>query len=421
MKLYPYQEEAVDLLTNNARYLLAYEMGLGKTAIAIKACERLLPVKQSCLVICPASLRFNWMSEIDRWSDMRSSLVEKWSDLRDVQIGVTSYERAVKLFNYGLNFCPFLVIFDEAHYLKNPKAKRTKQLLRAVGAARASWFLTGTPILNNAGDLWPILSHCSLGKVGNYWSFVQRYCNVYKSPWGNSFYGCKHVQELAELIQPWVNRQTVQNVLSDLPESSESVIQLEVENNVDLTEFTDDILDIIEGNSVPPERRAKASSAARIAGEAKIIPSAKHIAMLLESGEQVVVFAHHNAVVTGLHEMLPKSKIIIGNMPHDERQANVDAFQSGKLKCLIVSVMAGGTGITLTKSRIGVFVELPWSAAAYMQAKARLCRIGQKHFVNFYFLSTLSELDRRILRALETKGKTMQNFSDAMLTYSEVL
>lgn len=142
-----YQRAAVErMLSMEGNILLADEPGLGKTPTAIEYANRLRP--DDLVIVCPASLRLNWRAELERWLTYRPACID-----------VLSYEGMTKRPLTPVPERKRLVVFDEAHYLKNPKAKRTKAALKLK--QDKILFLTGTPVVNRPIDLYPILSLCS--------------------------------------------------------------------------------------------------------------------------------------------------------------------------------------------------------------------------------------------------------------------
>ena len=163
-KLMPFQEEGVEFLKAHKHALLADDMGLGKTAQAIVAANELKANK--ILVICPASVKIHWMHEFRKWTDKPYALqiINKKSDkiYFNTRITIINYDLVISkgIYNqlihqeFGVGIC------DEAHYLKNLTAKRTKAILGKKGILThcfCKWMLTGTPILNRPIELFPIL------------------------------------------------------------------------------------------------------------------------------------------------------------------------------------------------------------------------------------------------------------------------
>jgi SNF2 family DNA or RNA helicase len=172
--LYPFQIEGVEWLAGRKYALLADEMGLGKTVQALLA----LPPGCPALVVCPASLKYNWAEEVRRWrGDFTATVLEGKNPFRLPRPGevvVVNYERLSARLDYpqmlyqdeespGLS--EVCLVLDEAHLVKNRNAKRTRQARVLVRGARSAWGLTGTPLLGRPEDLYDVLNTLGLAEV----------------------------------------------------------------------------------------------------------------------------------------------------------------------------------------------------------------------------------------------------------------
>ena len=192
MQLFPYQEEGVAFLTSRFHALLGDDMGLGKTIQVIASWDKL--GVRSMMVICPSSVKYNWARQIAKWSDRRLVVfvVKDGSTeipLR-VNIIVVNYELLLRdkifkqLVSRGQRVGYDAVVCDEAHYLKNRDAKRTKRVLGKdsfMHNARYKWMLTGSFLLNRPVESYPILSTLAPEVIAphNSWEdFGKRYCGA---------------------------------------------------------------------------------------------------------------------------------------------------------------------------------------------------------------------------------------------------
>lgn len=222
--LFPYQVEGARFLAERKRALLADDMGLGKSAQAIEACKML--GVGIVTVICPASVRQNWIREFEKF----------WPGFRPI---VASYDQVVR--NGGTDWCGSgnnALILDEAHYLKTRTAKRTKAIFGPkcdgvgglVERAKHVFLLTGTPTPNNPSELWSALRAVmpqtistpssiehTRDKPLTYWQFINRYCYLRDNGFGYEIVKGKNLSELRERIKPYVLRRKKDEVLKDLP------------------------------------------------------------------------------------------------------------------------------------------------------------------------------------------------------------
>jgi SNF2 family DNA or RNA helicase len=219
MTPFPYQIEGAKFLATAKRALLADDLGLGKSAQAILACDEV--GAQHVLVICPASVRENWKREFAKFS------------AAGIKPVVQSYNNA-----NAINTDPppgdmwDALILDESHYLKSKDAKRTKAIFGPkcdgvgglVERAKHVFLLTGTPAPNHAAELWPMLRAVmpesipsATGRPMPYWSFVSRYCRTRDNGFGIKPVGTKNHEKLREAMSPFVLRRKKKEVLKDLP------------------------------------------------------------------------------------------------------------------------------------------------------------------------------------------------------------
>lgn len=433
-QLRPYQEKAVGWLVNQRRSILGSDCGTGKTAQLVRALCLSRPSTDPIIVICPANVKYNWEAEINMWSIRPAccQVIETKKDIFDKPVD-PHYQFWIIIMSYGIavDICqkrkikPSVVVFDESHKLKNPTTKRAKALLgkfSPVHLAEKVYFLTGTPLPNNLIDGYVPMNFCLGGKLGKYWDFAYRYCYVKDTPYGKKIYGTRTdtLPELVELVRPILYRDKIEDVLPELPESQDTIVQLEhTEHSLEvcaaLKSQEDQIAkDIEAGKTV--KMTGDLSKYRRELGGEKLYQAMEYIDDLLESGAgPIVVFAHHTDLIAKL-SMTPKQikNSITGATPSKERQEICDKFQAGELDALFISIQAGGEGINLTRSRTAVFVEQDWSAASMHQARARLMRFGQKNFVNYYYLMFPNSIDQKIYGAVRRKNKDIQAFWDCM-------
>src|SRR4030066_1237078 len=227
-ELFPFQKAGVQFIENtNGRTLIADEMGLGKTLQSIAYCQ-LHAEKRPILVICPATLKLNWQREFKKWTDIKSYVINS----QDLKYQLPIYEAYI--INYDivgkmeemLKKMKFQVmILDEAHYLKNPKALRSKAINGLNKTIPHILALTGTPILNRPVEIFNILKMLSPQNFGNYFDFVKRYCGATYGRWGMDVSGATNIQELSDKLRSTVMiRREKKDVLTELPDKTRVVV-----------------------------------------------------------------------------------------------------------------------------------------------------------------------------------------------------
>ncbi len=428
--LYPYQRAGVAWLAQQKTALLADEMGLGKTAQAIFAAAEIGAHRIG--VVCPASLRLNWRREFDRW----------WPDwIERPLLYVESYDKVARHCWREPNFD--LLIVDEAHYAKTPTAARTKALYGKsadgsglVSKAKRTWLLTGTPAPNNPAELWthlralrPEIVTGANGKPAAYWSFVKRYCHTFDNGFGLQIGKGRRLDELKKIIAPFILRRTKAEVLQDLPEVRFDVLpldgivtvnRLEADHLVAMFEHDERLaLKVLREEGIDGLRKIASHVATlrRLTAMAKVPSLIDWIEGFLESGEKLVVFAHHRDVLDALDKAF-RVEAGFADAPRQfwnvsvarvdgsttDRQAEVDRFQGDpRCRLFIGQLQAAGTGLTLTAASTVLLAEQSWVPAENVQAAARVHRIGQKNACQVWSAVLAGSIDEQVGAALTRK------------------
>lgn len=409
-ELFPYQVEGARWLANVGRGLLADEMGLGKTAQAIAAAKT--AGVGYVLVVCPASVVPSWRREIARfWPDCPA-----WN--------VVSYDhvaRRVGVLDWGATGIPSVLILDEAHYLKNRTAKRTRAIFGekcdGVGGlaqeATHVFCLTGTPTPNNPSELWPMLRAVMPGAIPGekkpltYSQFLHRYCVLRDNGFGLEIVKGKNLAELRSRIAPYILRRKKDDVLKDLPPIRFDHLFLEGDLGLpsDLAALSSLLNFVLDSEGVDglPKVAQQVSALRRITGLAKVKPVLAWVNDWIEAGgKKLVVFAHHRDVIEALR--IPHSVVLTGSTSAHDRHAAIDAFQNDPdVRVFIGQIQAAGTGITLTAASDALFVESSWVPAENEQAAMRIHRIGQKNACTVRFATLAGSIDEKIQRAVLRK------------------
>ncbi|GEM_PF-573219 len=412
LALLPFQRAGVAYALRRKATLIGDEMGLGKTPQSIGVANA--TGARSILVICPLSVKVNWEREIGRWSTADPALsvghatAREWPET-DVVIChydvLSRHEDDLRARRWDL------IVLDEAHYLKNPKAQRTRAVfgrkdLPALDA-ECKLVLTGTPVPNRPVELYPVLRWLDPNVAGTWHRYVTRYCAGKQTRWGWDVSGASNLGELQEKLRSTVMvRRRKADVLTELPPKRRQVVPLDpadvsgglraidaerrhmaaaaaaregAQIEVELAKASDD--PAVYRAAVAKLREAQAaefSAMSRLRHDTAVVKApavAEHVASLLESGEpKVAVWAHHHDVVAILRERLAEygAVVVTGETPQSERQAAVDAFQAPDgPRVFIGSITAAGTGITLTAAQTAVFAELDWVPGNVSQAEDR--------------------------------------------------
>ena len=425
-----YQRAGIMYALAHKGTLLADSMGLGKSIQALGVINASPDVRR-VLIVCPASLKLNWRNECRKWLT-RANVVRVWPLLRDAQgtpdvlVDVINYDILKKL---PKDASWDLLVLDEAHYVKNPKSQRTKLVQALKKRCARVLALTGTPILNRPVELWPILQivapetwdpagfargkQLGAGEGAGFFKFARRYCAAHEVWIGRSkhwdFTGASNLEELQEKLRATcMVRRLKADVLKELPAKRRQTIELEIDADEELdaerTSWGDSDFE-------PVKARARVQfteiSSARAALALKKVPAVvEHMCDALESSPKIVLFAHHRAVIEALRDQLAMYSpvVITGETPIEERQANVERFQTDPTcRVIIGSIGAMGVGLTLTAASHVVFAELDWTPANVTQAEDRCHRIGQLESVLVQHLVVKGSLDARMVELLIQK------------------
>lgn len=381
MRLYPYQSEAVRFAFDKKYSLNAFEMGLGKTHVALGLVRRL---KKKTLVVCPAFLVNNWKDEI------------KKNGVSDEYFTICSYTKISHFLDEPFH----TVIIDEAHYLKNPDSQRSKIMMSYVQKNRPKYLLmlTGTPLKNDASEIFSLLKILSIGYdlkqfkkfKDNYWRFKNYFMNrtqmIISGRTVNKFKGIKNKDEFTSMVAPiFLRRRTDQTI--KLPESISKYIRQNV------TIFDDDFAEAYNSGDKQSFMTVKAKAAEHT--------TLYTLQILEEIPGQCVIFTDHVISAKKLAKAL-KVEPIYGNVKGEDRDRIVEDFKTGKTNYLVATYKTAGVGLTLTNACHMVFNDLPYVPADLEQAKARIRRIGQKHTCYYYYMA-LSSMYFRIFQAIKRK------------------
>lgn len=433
--LHDYQDQGADWLASRDRALLADEMGLGKSAQVIAACDRL--ALSRVLVVCPASARVHWAREFERWSFFSPAVrpVFAGDDALSPAAGVVvcSYDYASAFTDRLRHLAPWdLLVLDECHMLKGIDTRRTRAVLGRDGLVRYAarvWALSGTPVPNHPGELWPLL-YTFGGTSLPYEAYVERYCTGYFNAHGFQVSGAKRdrLPELTEALGRLALRRRKADVLRELPPISFSDVTVtagavDVERLRPTSVAQEEFLARLNEERGRVARHldrqdlagleALACSVAtlrRFTGLQKVAPVIQLVReeLALHLYDKLVIFAVHRDVIellsVGLRNFQPA--VLDGSARATERQDAVDRFRSDAgCRVFIGNILAAGTAINLTAAHHVLFAELDWVPGNNQQAAMRSHRIGQTSAVTVRFVALPESTDQRIVEALRRKAQ----------------
>jgi SWI/SNF-related matrix-associated actin-dependent regulator 1 of chromatin subfamily A len=414
-----HQKTAIEKLLANDKFILADDMGLGKTTAAVIA--SLESGAKKILIVCPASLKINWEREIKNYTDRRILLIEgkKWGSTFDYYIinydilknfHTTDKSEDSEAYQLITNAGFDLAIVDEAHYISNSTAQRTKLLNDILSKIPKVWLLTGTPMTSRPINYYNLLKIVESPLTLNWQSYVFRYCAGYQFRVGNrkvwNTSGASNLDELREKTKNLVLRRMKTDIL-DLPEKIITPVYLELQSRFYDHEL-EDFIRISKENrqsesvSVTLNRLMKLRQLIAIE---KVPYTCEFIDKFVEQDKKVIVFTNFTASLDMLHEKYKKNSVILdGRMSKEKRQESVDKFQNNdKIKIFISNIKAGGVGITLTAAETVIMNDLSFVPADHSQAEDRAYRYGQKNSVLVYYPVFENTIEIQVYNILQKK------------------
>lgn len=426
--LFPYQREGVSHLLRAGRAVLADDMGLGKTVQTIAACEvlRREDERRRVLIVCPASLKAQWASEISRYARAEAVVIGGDAEARRASLAsnapyvIVNYELTWRELGSLRSRGTDVLVLDEAQRARNFRTK-TASSLRNI-PSEFLFVLTGTPIENRLDDLYGILQLVDPNILGPLWKFNLDY-HVRHAETGKVV-GYRNLSELRRVIAPWVLRRRKEDVLEQLPP---------------LTEQTRYVALTKEQTEQEEMHRVSASKLAAIArqrtlgaNDRKILvghlqsarlacnfvrgspsPKIDELAQLVteiagqESGSKVLVFSEWIEMLKLAAEKLDALKIghlmLHGSIPTPKRAALIEQFRSDVDKVVLLSTDAGGVGLNLQVASYVIHLDLPWNPSRLDQRTARSHRVGQSRGVSVTYLVAESGIERGIEGTLTSK------------------
>ena len=391
-----HQKEAIQKLVENKKFILADDMGLGKTTSTI--ISALETGAKKVLIICPASLKINWQREIENYSDRTTSIIEgkKWDDADFVIINydiIKNFHDDKKKSESTIVKSKFdLVIVDEAHYVQNSQAQRTK-LINDIGRnVERVWLLTGTPITSRPINYFNLLNLIDSPVAQNWMAYVKRYCNGFQFQAGRrkiwNVSGASNLEELRDRTSPLVLRRLKENVL-DLPEKIITPVYLRLKSK-EYEELMGEYYDWYDKSGESDSltlQFTKLTKVRQVIAEEKTKATIELCENIIEQGKKVIVFTNFTKSLEMILQHFGKSAVRLdGQMSQKERQLSVDNFQNDEnITVFVGNIKAAGVGITLTAAEAVVMNDLSFLPSDHSQAEDRSYRYGQKNNVLVYY------------------------------------
>ncbi len=394
-----YQEFGTRYILRQGKVLLGDEMGLGKTVQAIAAMVSLNALGAThFMVVCPASVLVNWTREITKFSALAvtpirggdQTALKRWMEKGGA--AVTTYE-SISRFGLPEDFRFDMLIADEAHYVKNPAARRTQALLALRKRVERVLFMTGTPLENRVDEMCFLVSCLRPDIAGQ----VQKMKYISSAP------------QFREKLAPVYLRRTREDVLSELPE----LIEKEQWCEMGPAEWTAYMLAVAAQNFMAMRQ------VSWDVGDLKHSSKAKRLLELCdearEDGRKLIVFSYFRETIRAVQGLLGRRALepITGSVSPQRRQEIVDAFAEAEDGAvLICQVQAGGTGLNIQAASVIIFCEPQIKPSIENQAVSRAYRMGQLRSVVVHRLLCDNTVDERIMEILREKQDVFDAFAE---------
>jgi superfamily II DNA or RNA helicase len=439
--LFPYQQEGVRFAFEAGRSLNADEMGLGKTIQAIGVCRMFRKERgiEKVLIICPTSLKYQWQSEIERFTGENAFVVEGAPHIRKKQyerndfFKIISYHTVSNDINAIITQDFDLVILDEAQRIKNWKTKISQSIKKIQ--TPYCLVLTGTPLENKIEELYSIVQFVDPYKLGPYYRFLDYY--QVKNDTGKVV-GYQHLDEIGALLTNTLKRRKKNDVLLQLPDRMDKILFVPMtEQQMDLhIEFSEEVGKLVHkwkrlGFLTEKDRQKLLINLnqMRMSCDSTYLfdQTTRHDTKIDElmnilkeyfdgNQKKAVIFSQWERMTRIIARELDSIGIeyqyLHGGIPSKDRKTLFDTFNQSATCRVFLSTDAGSTGLNLQAAALIINMDIPWNPAVLEQRIARIHRMGQKNSVSVINFVSRNTIEQRMLGVLKFKTSLAQGILD---------
>lgn len=434
---YPYQiEAATQIDAFDGRALLALPMGTGKSLIALYW-ALMNPHARPIVIVCPATLKWNWEEEAMRHVGMRCIVLEhmkprKKPVVRRNNILVINYDILSGWLEFLKDIDPKLVILDEVHAIKSLHSKRTKNTRKLCNKVPNIIALSGTPIVSRPSELFPILNILRPDIFPTFFPYGSTYCRLTKTMWGWDYRGARNTKKLNRvLLQTCMLRKTKEELLKDLPPKIRSVVPLPIKNRGEYDKAASEYLDWWESGESKSRAFRKNDQKSKLFDLKKLAAMLKLPSVfewldnfLSETNEKIIVFAWHHCVIDALYERYPDSVTITGKTTQVKRKKRFKQFLNDPdTRIMFGNIQAAGVGLSALGVSHTAVVELPWNPGDLAQAEDRVHGVGRGKIgisSNIYYLIARNTVEDSLCRIIQRKQGTLDSVLDGKRTESGI-
>jgi SNF2 family DNA or RNA helicase len=429
VELYPYQLQGAAFAACRGRCILGDDMGLGKTVQTLAAAELLA---RECgiervLVVAPASVKYQWETEIRKFTDRAVQVIEGTTDQRRAQYTqptfyrLINYEQVVRDPDELNAWQPDLIVLDEAQRIKNWESKTS----RAVKKLRSRYaiVLTGTPLENKLEELYSIVQFVDDRRLGPAFQFLSDH-RVLDAD--GKLLGYRNLDKIREKLAPILLRRTRAEVLTQLPARTDNIVYVEMalEQRGPYAEHQHTLARLIQKKYLTEVDRRRilacitnlrmlCASTWLVDRTTNVSPKLVELGELLGElldhapGRKVVVFSQWELMQQKAAEVVAgmglEYAVLHGTIPGPDRRKLLEHFRDDPACRVFLSTDAGGTGLNLQSADTVINLEVPWNPAVLEQRIARVHRMGQHRPVQVFNLVMRDSIEERVLRVVQQK------------------
>lgn len=411
-------------------------------SLTVAAIDYEMGTAKRTLIVCPATLKDNWASEIEEFTNFRPLVCQGTKPQRVKQLAGfrTNNDHDILIVNYeqvighleDLNACNIdILIFDEAHYLKNPKSKRTKACHKI--AAKRSFLLTGSPMLNQPQELWGILHRINPKEFPSFWKFSQRHC-AFGGFQAKQVVGVKNKVELLEILDRYMLRRLKKDMLNLPPKNfiqvrvplsplqarlyreAETELRLTIPGEPEPLELENALTKILRLKQITGTPATLGFEDSSIKLDAVI----ERTQLLIDEGEKVVIFTQFRGVLAAIEERLNKAKIpvwtLTGDVPNAKRIPTVHEWRDSKdIGVMLSMFQVGGVGVDFTAASNMILVDKLYVPDLNNQAVDRCHRLSMDKTkpVNIWEFIAVKTVEDRVEKILKRKKKMITEVIDS--------
>jgi hypothetical protein len=429
VELLPYQLDGIAFAAGAGRAILADDMGLGKTIQGIGMAELLAQEAgiRKVLIVCPASVKSQWRSEILRFSERDCQIVLGGAAERAAQyenqcfFTVCNYEQVLRDILAIERVKWDLIVLDEGQRIKNWEAKTT-QTMKSLRSPFAL-VLSGTPLENRLDDLFSVVEFIDDRRLGPAFRFYNRHRVTDEK---GKILGYKDLDLLRASLKPVLLRRTRSTVMKDLPPRTTEIVRIpptaeQLDNDQAQMRIVSSIIRKKYISEMDLLRLQKALLLARMNADSTYLVDKRAPGyssklerleelfeeLAAEETRKIVLFSEWTTMLTLIERRIKRFNLdyvrLDGSVPQKKRQQLVHQFQRDPVCRLFLTTNAGSTGLNLQAANTVINVDLPWNPAMLEQRIARAHRMGQKNPVQVYLLVTEETIEEKLLGTLAAK------------------